>query len=203
MSVFIHRGGFKEYIKKCPITSLFILANTVMYIISVVLPGDFIDNLVKLGGLVPFIVRLTNEYYRLFTTIFLHGSFLHYAMNTFFGLLIISAALERLIGSFRYFFIYIISGLASSVFIYLYYIDRDPITLTIGASGAIYGVMGCFLYIIFLKGYLLNNFEQRYIRNLLLINIVFTFLVPGISKIGHLGGLIGGLLVSPLFLYKK
>lgn len=199
MSIFIHRGGFKEYIKKCPITSLLILANTVMYLISVFI----VDNYDSLGGLRPYLVKYFGEYYRLFATMFLHGTFLHYAMNTFFGLMIISAALERLIGSFRYFFIYIISGLISSIFVYFYYINRIPNLLTIGASGAIYGVMGCFLYIIFLKGYLLNRYEQRYIFNLLLINIIFTFIVPRISVVGHLGGLIGGLLISPVILYKK
>ena len=53
MSIFIHRGGFKEYIKKCPITSLLILANTVMYLISVFI----VDNYDSLGGLRPYLVK--------------------------------------------------------------------------------------------------------------------------------------------------
>jgi rhomboid protease GluP len=164
--------------------------------------GGNVENLVKLGGLVPLFVRYFDEYYRLFTTMFLHGSLIHFLMNNFFGLLIICAGLERLIGSFRYFFIYLLSGLISSLFI-VFIQDPLSLTVTVGASGAIYGVMGCFLYIIFFKSHLLSIIDQRYIRNLLIINLIFTFIYPSVSILGHLGGLLGGLLLSPLFLYNK
>ncbi len=202
MSIFFHYGNFKSYLKKCPITSIFILINTVLYIASVFMKGGNVENLVKLGGLVPLFVRYFDEYYRLFTTMFLHGSLIHFLMNNFFGLLIICAGLERLIGSFRYFFIYLLSGLISSLFI-VFIQDPLSLTVTVGASGAIYGVMGCFLYIIFFKSHLLSIIDQRYIRNLLIINLIFTFIYPSVSILGHLGGLLGGLLLSPLFLYNK
>ena len=204
MSIFFHRGGFKTFIKKCPITSFLIIVNTVMFLITVFMKGEFNENLVKLGGLVPILVRYNNEYYRMFAAMFLHGSFLHYLLNTFFGLMIISAGLEKLIGSFKYFIIYISTGLVSSIFVVYFAKDFESLwTLTIGASGAIYGVMGCFLYILFFKGHLMQTFEQRYIRNLLIINLIFTFIAPSISILGHLGGLIGGLVISPLFLYME
>lgn len=200
MSIFIHHGGIKSYLKKCPISSLLILTNTVMYLITVFMKGNFTLNLVKLGGLVPSLIKYEEEYYRLLAPIFLHGSFIHYLMNTFFGIMVISAGLERLIGSFRYLIIYICTGLISSLFVFYF---EDPVSLTVGASGAIYGVMGCFLYIIFLKPHLLDTYEQRYVRSLLLINLIFTFFAPSISILGHLGGLIGGLVISPLFFIKE
>jgi|SRR5690554_966485 len=204
MSIFFHRGGFKTFIKKCPITSFLIIVNTVMFLITVFMKGEFNENLVKLGGLVPILVRYNNEYYRMFAAMFLHGSFLHYLLNTFFGLMIISAGLEKLIGSFKYFIIYISTGLVSSIFVVYFAKDFESLwTLTIGASGAIYGVMECFLYILFFKRHLIQIFEQRYIRNLLIINLIFTFIAPSISILGHLGGLIGGLVISPLFLYME
>ncbi|HEY8365036.1 MAG TPA: rhomboid family intramembrane serine protease [Haloplasmataceae bacterium] len=206
MSIFLNYGNFKSFIKRCPVTSFFMLVNTVLFILSIIMAdfsfsGDkFTEALVDLGGLAPVLVFAYKEYYRLLVTLFLHGSVLHYLFNTFFGLMVVCAGLEKLIGSWRYFLVYIITGLFSSVVV-LY--TTGDYTLTIGASGAIYGVMGIFLYVIFFKRHLLSIVDQKYIISLVAINLLFTFLWPSISIVGHLGGLAGGLILAPLLLIKE
>lgn len=198
MSIFLHYGDIKTLIKKCPMTCLLILVNTI-FLIATFLSGGFgLGNLFRLGGLVPYYV-FEGEYYRLFITMFLHGSLIHFLLNTFFGLLILGAGLEKVIGSVKFLLIYLFSGLISSIFVLFF---SNIATLTIGASGAVFGVMGAFLFIIFYKKELLSYADKIYIRNLLVMNLIFTFLAPSISKPGHIGGLIAGFILSFILLKK-
>ncbi len=194
MSIFFHYGDFNNIVKRCPITFIIILINCVYFVVTLFTDGFTIGNLIRLGGLYPFLVIYGNEYYRLLTTIFLHGSILHFLFNTFFGLLIICAGLEKIIGSLKFALIYFGSGLVSSLMVTIF--SKD--SLTVGASGAIYGVLGAFLVIIIYKKYLLSYQDQRYIRDLLIINLIFTFLTPFVSVPGHLGGFVGGFLLGLL-----
>ncbi len=221
MSIFFHYGNLNRLIKRCPVTCTLILINTLFLIVCVITGGYFgafsIENLTRLGGLVPFFVIEFKQYHRLILPMFLHGSVIHYLFNTFFGLLILSAGLEKLLGSLKFTIIYLLSGLISSIIVLLssapYFIFNNfevlnrfsrfltyPFSLTIGASGAIYGVLGTFLYIIVYQRDLLNYQDQSYVRTLLIINIIFTFIAPSISLYGHLGGLLGGFLIGTILL---
>jgi len=186
MSIFFHEQTFFGFIKRCPVSSFLIFCNTIIFIITLVIGGFSPYNLFRLGGLLPPAV-FAGEYYRLFMVMFIHGSISHFLFNTLFGIMIIGAGLEKLIGSFKYFFVYFLSGLISSVVILFF-----STGLTVGASGAIYGVLGTFIYIIIYQQHLVSFSDRVYIRNLLIINLVFTFLVPRISIYGHLGGLAAG-----------
>ncbi|QVK18472.1 rhomboid family intramembrane serine protease [Mycoplasmatota bacterium] len=203
MSIFLHYGDIKTIIKRCPVTSLLILVNSFFLLITIIsggiVEGFKFGNLVRLGGLVPSYV-FAGEYYRLFITMFLHGSVIHYLFNTFFGLLILGAGLEKLIGSIKFLIIYLFSGLVSSLFVLVFSYSED---LTIGASGAVFGVLGAFLFIILFKKNLLSFSDRTYIRNLLIVNLIFTFVTPFISKSGHLGGLITGFILGFVLLINK
>lgn len=193
MSVFFH-NDIKGIINKCPITSIFILANCLFFIYTILTGGFTTINLYRLGGLISFAV-LNGEYYRFLTAMFLHGSIMHFIFNIFFGLLILGAGLEKVIGSVKFFFIYMLSGLISG-----YSVVMFSRALTVGASGAIFGVLGALIYIALYKKHLLSYTDRVYVRNLLLINLFFTVITPFISISGHVGGLIGGFLLSFIFL---
>ena len=120
---------------------------------------------------------------------------------TFFGLFIIGSALERLIGSFRYALVYFIAGIGSSFTILLLYIFSGEPVLTVGASGAIYGVLGTFLYLTINHPEKFDPRDVQGIKGLIIINVVFTFLAPNISVGGHIGGLVTGYLIA-MFLFK-
>jgi len=200
MSIFFHQGDIKSIIKRCPVACLLILANTIFLILTIY-KGGLKDpfnlyNLYKLGGLVPAVV-IQGEYERLVLAMFLHGSVMHFIFNIFFGILILGAGLEKLIGSVRFFLVYMLSGLTSSIFVLLF---SERNTLTIGASGAIYGVMGVLLYIVLKRQHMMSIEDRNYIRSLLIINIIFTFSSGFISISGHLGGLVGGFILGMLIL---
>lgn len=196
MSIFHHKGN--ELLKRSPVSCTLILINSIVYLIILINGGPTVLNLIKFGGLHMYTIE-TGEYHRLLFTIFLHGSTMHFLFNTFFGILIIGAALEKLIGSVKFFLVYIVSGLASSFAVLM--MSND--VLTVGASGAIYGTLGLFLYIIIFKKEMLSITDRLFIRNLLIINLIFTVSALNISIPGHLGGLTFGFFHGFLLLNKK
>ncbi|NLG82952.1 MAG: rhomboid family intramembrane serine protease [Bacilli bacterium] len=196
MSIFFHYGNWRRIIRRCPVTTVIVLINTVMFLLTIIKGGFNSITLIKLGALYPPLVTEAHEYYRLLTATFLHGSVFHFLSNILFGIIIISAGLEKLIGSWRFLIVYIASGILSSIVVTLV----GGNSITVGASGSIFGVMGTFLIIIVYKTHLLTYQDQDYVKKLLLINLIFTFLGPNISIPGHLGGLLGGLITGAIVL---
>ena len=128
------------------------------------------------------------EYWRLVTSGFLHAGFLHLAFNAF-ALYVLGTMLEPAIGRLRFATIYFVSLLAGSFGALLF----EPHGLTVGASGAIFGLMGAAVVVMRNRG--INPMESG-LGVWLGINLLFTFAIPGISIGGHLGGLIGGALAA-------
>jgi membrane associated rhomboid family serine protease len=123
------------------------------------------------------------EWWRVVTSMFLHGGLLHLLFNMY-ALYAFGPVLETRFGPLRYALVYLVGGLFGAAGALLTAPDR----YTIGASGAIFGMLGALFMI-----------EQRYgatamsgVGGIIAINLVFTFLIPGISIGGHVGGLIGG-----------
>ena len=132
------------------------------------------------------------EWWRLFTGAFLHApppSYWHILFNMW-ALFAIGPQLERMLGSLRFATVYLLAALGGSVAIYLF---GD---VALGASGAIYGLFGAMFVVSRRLGY-----DARGVLWLIGINVVLTFVIPGISWQGHLGGLVIGALVTALFAY--
>ena len=126
------------------------------------------------------------EWWRLLTAAFLHGSLLHIAMNMLV-LWIIGAPVEEALGRGRFLALYMISGLSGSAGALLF----DPDAITVGASGAIFGILGAALILERQRNYVLGGSALSF----LVINLIITFAFPNIISIGgHLGGLAGGAL---------
>jgi membrane associated rhomboid family serine protease len=125
------------------------------------------------------------DWERLITAAFLHYGPIHLGMNMlavwWFG-----RALENALGPVRYILLYLVSGLAGSAGALI----ANPTAVTVGASGAIFGILGAALVLERQQTYVLGGSALT----LLVLNLAFTFAVPGISIGGHLGGLAGGAL---------
>jgi membrane associated rhomboid family serine protease len=130
------------------------------------------------------------EWYRLVTSGFLHGGLLHLGFNMF-ALWILGRQLEPALGRANFAAIYFSSLLAGSLGV----LFLDPNQLTLGASGAVFGLFGYALVAQWARG--INPMDTG-LGGIILINLVFTFAVPGISIGGHLGGLVGGALAGAL-----
>ena len=126
------------------------------------------------------------EWYRLITAAFLHASLIHLAMNMLI-LWIVGAPVEQAIGRGRFLALYVVSGLAGSAGALL----LSPNAITVGASGAIFGILGAALVLEAQRNYVLGG--QAF--GLIAFNLIITFAFSSyISVGGHVGGLVGGAL---------
>lgn len=125
------------------------------------------------------------EWWRLITAAFLHASLIHLGFNMLV-LWFVGAPVEQAIGRGRFLAVYIVSGLAGSAGAILF----SPNVVTVGASGAIFGIFGAAL-VLEMQG---SNVLGGQALGLIIVNLIFTFAIPNISVGGHVGGLIGGAL---------
>lgn len=181
-----------NYYEKNPMTSLIILINAMMAVV-ILATGGFNDliNLVEWGALYPPFITFDNEWYRLLTAMFLHGSLLHVFFNMYV-LFYLGALLERILGKWIFLMFYLGTGLLASFAVYAL---GNPNVVTVGASGAIFGIIGALFIMTYLKPYYFNPYFVRSIRSLTFINVALTFIIPQVSFYGHIGGLLSGFLL--------
>jgi membrane associated rhomboid family serine protease len=172
-----------------PITKALIAINVTVYLITAVQgaginsPGGSLYLKSVLYG--PFVAQ--GDWWRLVTSMFLHGFLLHIAFNMY-ALWVIGRPVEQYLGRTRYLGLYFVSGLAGAAGALI----QSPLTPVVGASGAIFGILGAMLIIEWQATGRLGGQAMT----LIVINLVFSFTFSGISWGGHIGGLIGGILVT-------
>lgn len=173
------------------LTKILIGINVLAFVLAQPNTDLYLDGLLIGGGLfsdVGFIGVDAGEWWRTVTSGFLHASLIHIGFNMFL-LWLLGSELEPALGRLRFGLLYGTSLLAGSFGVLL----LDPSQPTVGASGAVFGLMGAMIVAQRASGI---NPWQSGIGGLVAINLVFTFAVPQISVGGHLGGLLGGALVA-------
>ncbi len=172
--------------KKPQITYLLIFINIFFFIFSRLSNLDIFTPL----ALNNYHVK-AGEIYRLITATFLHADFFHLLFNMY-ALYLIGSQLEGFYGKTKYTLIYLISGIFGSMLSLLF---LGP-NWSLGASGAIFGLFGSLLYFGYHYRIYLGTTIKTQILPIILINLVLGFAIPGIDVMAHLGGLIGGILIS-------
>ena len=183
---------FKE---KTPYITYTLIIINVLVFISMYIFGhgsEDIRTLYSFGALDKVSVVNYHEYYRLITSAFLHIGFLHLICNMY-ALYILGSEIESYFGKLKYLFIYFISALVGSL-VSLVFISEN--TISAGASGAIFGLMGALLYFGYYYRAMLNNAITKQIVPLILLNLFIGFISSDINNFAHLGGLFGGLIAS-------
>ena len=153
-----------------------------------------VDEVAGSLGMWPVGIAVGNEWWRLLTSAFLHGSFLHIAFNMYV-LFALGPTLERVLGHGRFLTLYLVAALGGAVASYAF---SDIRTLSVGASGAIFGLMGALV----IAGRRLR-YDITQVLILLGINVVIGFLQPGVDWRAHLGGLVTGVAVAAVFVLPK
>ncbi len=191
MSIFARQPGV-PFSKSNPVSFALIIIITSAYI------ANSLSNnaLFSIGYLQGHRVVYGGEWWRLFTVMLLHGNLMHFAFNTFFGIYVIGSALERLVGAWRYFIFFLLGGLLASWTVVGWDIAFDNFTPTIGASGAIFALLGALLWVTIHRSSWLDPNDISAIKTFVLINVIFTFIGGNISIPGHIGGLIAGYLLA-------
>ena len=150
----------------------------------------YYDSLVSMFSIYPSAIK-AGEYYRLLTAAFLHGNIIHLLFNCY-ALFVIGSQVESFLGRFKYIAIYLFSAVSASLLSMLFLGNH----LSLGASGAIFGLMGAIVYFGYHYRVYLGNIVKSQIIPLILFNLLLGFTLPGIDNFAHIGGLIGGSLFT-------
>jgi rhomboid protease GluP len=181
--------------------------NVIMYGISVLLGGQIgWDNaLYVLGGKENDAIN-AGQWWRLLTPMVLHGNLTHLLFNSW-ALYALGTEAERVYGTPRFLAIYLLSGLAGSIASYVF----NPGALSVGASGAIFGLLGALAAFAFTSrsfvGWEASKMQLGQMATLAAINLAFGFVVPNIDNSAHIGGLIiggiSGLALAPRYVIER
>ncbi|MBM7705018.1 rhomboid family intramembrane serine protease [Metabacillus iocasae] len=191
--MFVRTETFREFIRFYPITSILIAIHLLFWII-LILPLSysnlFISQLVGVNGLIE-----QGEYWRLVTPIFLHSGFSHLLFNTF-SLVLFAPALERLLGKSKFIFAYIGSGLIANIITFWLH---PPTYSHVGSSGAIFGLLGMYIFLILYQKHVLSSSDTQIVIVLLVIGLLMGLFNARVNMVAHVGGMLGGFTLSFIF----
>lgn len=170
------------------ITYILIAINIIFWIVPVLLGQyEYVINVMCTHG--PSI--RAGQYYRLFTGMFVHGGLAHLLLNCY-SLYVVGSQMESFLGKIKFLIIYLVSGLSGA----LLSITFSGNVASIGASGAIFGLLGSMLYFGYYYRVYLGNVIRSQILPIIALNLLIGFTVAGIDNAAHIGGLIGGTLIT-------
>lgn len=188
------------------LTNYLILINIIIFVLMFVFGGfNAFSNpriLLNFGAQFGLLVQ-QGEWFRLITSMFVHGGFMHIFFNMYV-LYLFGNLVEKVYGPYKFLSIYIITGFFASFATQLF----SPNVLSVGASGAIFGLVG----LLFGAGFrddtpnLLKSMTGTALLPMILINVFLGFTVPSINNIAHIGGLAAGFTfgwLTPVIATKK
>ena len=189
-----------EEFRKEPVTFILILINVLVFLVSD-LTGYSQDvmHMLDLGAAYTPLITEDGEVYRLFTSMFLHFGIAH-LLNNMLVLFVLGSRLERAAGKIRFLVIYLLGGVAGNVISLLLELNSGDYSVSAGASGAVFAVMGAMIYIVVRNRGWLEDLSWRQIVVMALFSLYFGFASSGVDNAAHVGGLIsGGILAVILY----
>lgn len=183
-------------------TTVIIVINVAVFLI-LSLFGDTEDAVFMLqhGAMYEPMVTQQHEFYRIFTSMFLHFGITHLLNNM--GLLgALGWNLELEIGKMRFLIIYLVSGIGGNLLSLYFGISAETYAVSAGASGAIFGLMGALLYVVIANRGRLGRLSGRGMLFMVILSLYFGFTSSGVDNWAHIGGLITGFVMA-VILYRR
>lgn len=192
-----------EYERKRAWVNGGLIALNIVYFLYLEIAGSSEDTMFMLehGAMfAPFVLE-GGEYYRLFTSIFMHFGIRHIA-NNMLVLFVLGDNLERALGSVKYLIFYLLCGAGANV-VSMYLGIYDPVqAVGAGASGAIFGVIGGLLYAVLVNKGRLEDLSTRQLVAVIAFSLYFGFTSTGVDNVAHIAGLVIGIILA-LVMYRK
>lgn len=179
---------------KKPIVTYIIMAICIVLFIAMEIFGNgsaYVRTLINFGANAVALTK-RGEYYRLLTSIFLHAGIFHLLCNMY-SLYVIGPQTESFYGKLKYLFIFLFSGISGSL---LSVALSGNNAVSVGASGAIFGLLGAILYFGYHYRVYLGNVLKSQIIPIIILNLIIGISFSGIDNFAHIGGLIGGVFAS-------
>ena len=196
------REAYDKIMRNAICTNIMVLINVVVFIVLEI-QGSTLDSRFMLNSgaaLAPLIIEY-GQYYRLFTSMFLHFGVEH-LFNNMLVLFFLGDNFERDVGKVKFVIIYLLTGLGASVLSCAYNYIKGEVVVSAGASGAIFGVIGALLYVVVINKGRLEDMTVSRISLLVLCSLYHGFTESGIDNMAHIGGFIGGIVLA-VILYRR
>lgn len=178
--------------------TIIIIMNILIYaIVSILTSREGSENIVWSGALYWPVIIYSNEFYRLFTYMFLHSNISHLA-NNMLVLFFLGDNLERAAGKWRFLLMYFGSGIIAGIVSMSYNMYNKLNVISIGASGAIFGVVGAMVNIVIRNKGRLENISTRQMVLFVVFSLYGGLTSQGIDNAAHIGGLISGFLIAAI-----
>lgn len=165
--------------------------------------GDTEDTMFMImhGAVYEPLVVLRGEYYRLFTSMFLHFGASH-LVNNMLVLFVLGERMEQVLGHVKYLIFYIVSGIAANIVSIAVHMGSGYAVVSAGASGAIFGVVGGLVYVVAVNHGQLDGLTGRQLGFMILLSLYHGFTASGIDNWAHIGGLVSGFILG-ILLYRR
>ncbi|MBS6062661.1 rhomboid family intramembrane serine protease [Criibacterium bergeronii] len=183
--------------KKITAIDAIIVVNVIIFLIMTLAGGTTnTEVLLRFGAMYKPYIIVDGEFYRFITAMFIHIGLVHLLMNMFV-LKTMGPTFERLFGTKNFVIIYILSGIMGNIMGFGFGSVRS---VEAGASTSIYGLMGIILglYFFYKEESNIKYFAKQYFP-FIVISLIYSITDPRVSVLGHLGGLIGGFLMTGIF----
>ncbi|NBI28406.1 rhomboid family intramembrane serine protease [Chengkuizengella marina] len=197
--IFLRFESFREYLKFYPVTAALLGLNVMMFIITFILSFFYgeVVSLFLLGALI--YPSEISDLWRIISSMFLHGGFEHLLFNGF-SLFLFGPALERLLGKLKYSVVYFCSGIVGNVISIAVYGTE---LFSVGASGAIYGLLGAYLFIVVYLKHRIDPQSRTTVIVILSVGMIYSLFNENVNIYAHLGGLAAGFVIFSLLIRKN
>lgn len=195
--MFIRRESFQQFIKLYPGVTLILTINSL--ILSAVKWPLAPSHTVMEYMLGINIYIKEGQLWRLITPVFLHSALFHFIFNSF-ALLLFGPAIEKTLRTARFITFYTLCGIGANI---LTYMIMPPTYAHLGASGAIFGLIGFYLYLVVCQTQLLSRQDAQMIKGVAVFALIMTFSQPDVNVTAHIGGALTGFLLTSVFTKKN
>lgn len=192
-----------EEIKKEPVTVLLILINTLIFLVVEFTGGsENGQHMLECGAAYAPLILGQGQWYRMFSSMFLHFGAPH-LINNMLVLFVLGQRLEPVTGKIKFFLIYIFGGLGGNMLSLFSDMYAGNTSLSAGASGAVFAVMGGMIYVIIRHRGRVADLTVRQMLIMAAFSLYFGFASEGVDNVAHIGGLLSGFLIAVILYHPR
>lgn len=203
----VGKGSWRDRIRKqknLPYATVAMIAINVIVYLVLELFGDTTDGMyiAAYGGMYPTFLIYNHQWWRLLSAGFIHFGAVH-LVNNMFILYCMGSRLEHTVGHLRFLVIYMLSLLGGSLLSFAAMLGTGDYAVSAGASGAVFGVIGGFLWVVMLHRGRLQGITAKGILFMILLMIYYGVSTSGVDNWGHIGGVLTGFLTAVILYHRK